>query len=185
MDLEKTYDKIYRYVYFRVGDRMIAEDITQESFLRFIGKYGSLHDYEIKYLYTIARNLCIDEDRRIKPEPITDEIEDTAGTGGISEESIMVRQALDKLSEEEREIILLKHVNGENIATISKALGISRFALYRKIKNAEDRPDDKGEHKRRKGKLFCKDPCRKHILSLYSSFISRSVFVIFRNKMGI
>jgi len=57
MDLEKTYDKIYRYVYFRVGDRMIAEDITQESFLRFIGKYGSLHDYEIKYLYTIARNM--------------------------------------------------------------------------------------------------------------------------------
>ena len=59
--------------------------------------------------------------------------------GGISEECIMVRQALDKLSEEDREIILLKHVNGENIATISKALGISRFALYRKIKNAEDR----------------------------------------------
>ena len=63
MDLEKTYDKIYRYVYFRVGDRMIAEDITQESFLRFIGKYGNFHDYEIKYLYTIARNLCIDKTR--------------------------------------------------------------------------------------------------------------------------
>ena len=130
MDLEKAYDKIYRYVYFRVSDRMIAEDITQETFLRFLGKNGALHEYDIKYLYTIARNLCIDEYRRVKPEPITE---------GISEESIMVRQALSKLSEEDREIILLRHVNGEDAGTISKALGISRFALYRRLKAAEDR----------------------------------------------
>ncbi len=139
MDLEKAYDKIYRYVYFRVSDRMIAEDITQEAFLRFIGKYGSPREYEIRYLYTIARNLCIDEYRRIKPESISEEMEETAAEGGISDESIMVRQALSNLSEEDREIILLRHVNGEDVGTISKALGISRFALYRKIKNIEER----------------------------------------------
>ena len=139
MDLEKAYDKIYRYVYFRVSDRMIAEDITQETFLRFLGKNGALHEYDIKYLYTIARNLCIDEYRRVKPEPITEEIEEMPAPEGISEESIMVRQALSKLSEEDREIILLRHVNGEDAGTISKALGISRFALYRRLKAAEDR----------------------------------------------
>ena len=57
MDLEKTYDKIYRYVYFKVNDRAIAEDITQEAFLRFIGKYGDLGKGDIKYLYTIARRI--------------------------------------------------------------------------------------------------------------------------------
>ena len=138
MDLEKAYDKIYRYVYFRVSDRMIAEDITQETFLRFLGKNGTLHEYDIKYLYTIARNLCIDEYRRGKPEPITEEIEETAASEGIPEESIMIRQALSKLSEEDKEIILLRHVNGEDVGTISKALGISRFALYRRLKNAEE-----------------------------------------------
>ena len=139
MDLEKAYDTIYRYVYFRVSDRMIAEDITQETFLRFLGKNGALHEYDIKYLYTIARNLCIYEYRRVKPEPITEEIEEMPAPEGISEESIMVRQALSKLSEEDREIILLRHVNGEDAGTISKALGISRFALYRRLKAAEDR----------------------------------------------
>ena len=66
MDLENTYDKIYRYVYFRIKDQTVAEDITQETFLRFISQKGNIHDYEMKYLYTIARNQCIDEFRRLK-----------------------------------------------------------------------------------------------------------------------
>ncbi|MCR4897306.1 MAG: RNA polymerase subunit sigma-24, partial [Lachnospiraceae bacterium] len=40
MDFEKAYDKIYKYAYFRVGDRATAEDITQEAFLRFLANYG-------------------------------------------------------------------------------------------------------------------------------------------------
>ncbi len=35
MDLEEQYDKIYRYCYFKVRRRETAEDITQETFLRF------------------------------------------------------------------------------------------------------------------------------------------------------
>ena len=58
MDLENAYDKIYRYVYFRIQNQTVAEDITQETFLHFISQKGNIHDYEMKYLYTIARNLC-------------------------------------------------------------------------------------------------------------------------------
>ena len=135
MEIEQYYDKIYRYCYFKVNNKTLAEDLTQETFLRFLGADCVYPD---RYLYTIAKNLCIDEYRRVKPEPITEEIEETAASEGIPEESIMIRQALSKLSEEDREIILLRHVNGEDVGTISKALGISRFALYRRLKNAEE-----------------------------------------------
>ena len=35
MDIEEQYDKIYRYCYFKLYDKQLAQDITQEAFLRF------------------------------------------------------------------------------------------------------------------------------------------------------
>jgi len=58
-DLEELYDKIYRYCYMKLGHRHIAEDITQETFLRFLSdrRYQEM-GRELAYLYTIARNQC-------------------------------------------------------------------------------------------------------------------------------
>ncbi len=39
VDIEEQYDKIYRYCYFRLRSRQTAEDITQETFLRYLEKY--------------------------------------------------------------------------------------------------------------------------------------------------
>lgn len=70
-DLDDAYDKIYRYCYFKVRHRQIAEDITQQTFL-------NLFEYEKKenvknplaFLYTVAGNLCMDEFRRQKRETL-------------------------------------------------------------------------------------------------------------------
>ena len=35
-DIEKQYDKIYRYCYFKVKNASVAEDLTQETFLKFL-----------------------------------------------------------------------------------------------------------------------------------------------------
>ena len=140
MDLEKTYDKIYRYVYFKMKDQTVAEDITQETFLRFISQKGSIQGYEIKYLYTSARNLCIDEYRRVKPDSLSESYEETiSAKDDLLEDRIAVRDAVAKLPVEDQEILLLRYVNNESVGTISKTLGISRFALYRRLKSAEDK----------------------------------------------
>lgn len=140
MDLENAYDKIYRYVYFKMKNQTIAEDITQETFLRFISKNGNHHNYEIKYLYTIARNLCIDEYRRIKPDPLPEGFDERLATSNVNmEESMLVHEALSKLPLEDQELLLLRHVNNETVGTISKALQVSRFAVYRRLKSAEER----------------------------------------------
>lgn len=55
MDVAEQYDKIYRYCYFRLSNKQLAEDITQETFLRFFGQDINLdNDKKLPYLYKIA-----------------------------------------------------------------------------------------------------------------------------------
>ena len=142
MDLEEVYDKIYRYCYFRLRRRELAEDVTQEVFLRFFESGCVNVGKDLHYLYTIARNLCIDEFRRRKSEPLDDEISD-----GFSEEdmleNIAVRAALSQLDEADRELLLLRYVNEVPIAVIGKIYGISRFAVYRRAAQAVKRLKEK------------------------------------------
>lgn len=65
MELEELYDRIYRYCYFHIGRKELAEDLTQETFLRFFHRNPSLHpEKQLAYLYTIAKNLCTDAYRK-------------------------------------------------------------------------------------------------------------------------
>ena len=52
---------------------------------------------------------------------------------------MVVRSALDRLEESERELLLLRYVNELPVAAIGAILGISRFAAYRKITSASKR----------------------------------------------
>ena len=138
-DLEEQYDKIYRYCYFKVHQREAAEDITQETFLRFyerFGHYGS--DFTLQYLYRIAHNLCVDRYRKGEETEFTEEI----AIEGHEEQvltKVSVREALSRLSEEEKELLLLRYVNEVPMASMCKLYGISRFAMYRKLKHATGR----------------------------------------------
>lgn len=142
-DIEEQYDKIYRYCYFKVHRQEVAEDITQETFLRFYEKYGHYgNDWTLQYLYKIAHNLCIDEFRRKQPEALTEEGVEL----GIVEEpqtqvirNMVIREAMMTLSKEEQELILLRYVNEVPIIAIAKFYEISRFALYRKLKVATEK----------------------------------------------
>lgn len=136
-DLEELYDKIYRYCYMRTRNQQMAEDITQETFLRFI----ETEDYQemgrrLPYLYTIARNLCIDFYRRREPASL-ETVADWLLLSQDMEDGILLRlnlqQALMELLPEEQELIFLRYVNELSVGQISRIMGISRFALYRKL----------------------------------------------------
>ncbi|MCR5390003.1 MAG: sigma-70 family RNA polymerase sigma factor [Lachnospiraceae bacterium] len=136
MDIESYYDKIYRYIYFKVNNKTLAEDLTQETFLRFLR--SDCNEPE-RYLYTIAGNLCIDEYRRIKP--VYTEDEDITQVEEGFEEEILEKQlwinALKNLSDEDCEMVILRFVNDEPIGEIAKLYGISRFALTRRLNKAK------------------------------------------------
>ena len=137
-DIKEQYDKIYRYCYFKLSDRDLAEDITQETFLKFYEHYDFLSETKsLKYLYTIAGNLCIDEYRRTKPTNLEEDYE-----GPIHEdrviENMSIKNALSKLTDEEREILLLRYANDVQVSVIGKIYKISRFAARRKILSAKE-----------------------------------------------
>ena len=140
IDLKQQYDKIYRYCWLRVHNRETAEDLTQETFLRYLEKpqyHGTNHSLQL--LYTIAGNLCKDHYKK-KTEADISEYEDileATGTGSSLEseaaDRITLSQALEALSQEDRELLLLRYVNEVPVNVISRILGISRFAVYRRI----------------------------------------------------
>ena len=135
MDIEEQYDKIYRYCYFKMYDDQMAQDITQETFLRFCKQGLNLgSDKELPYLYTIAKNLCIDHFRKRTVESleeITEEVIDDPTEDLIS--NLTLRMTISKLPEDEQELIFLRYVNEVSITTICKITGLSRFAVYRKL----------------------------------------------------
>ena len=139
IDIEEQYDKIYRYCYFKLHNRELAEDITQEAFLRYLERYNCTTTVSaLKCLYTIARNLCTDEYRKQKPEAIDDFMQCT----DMEEElirNLTVKDALYKLTSEEQELLLLRFVNELPVAVIGKMFGISRFSVYRRIIAASNR----------------------------------------------
>jgi RNA polymerase sigma-70 factor (ECF subfamily) len=137
MDIDKAYDKLYRYIFFKIHSREVSEDITQETFLRYIGRYGQNGSYNMKLMYTIARNLCIDEYRKDKTLPLPDDHEFTQDTQEYDfSEKLILDEALSALPEEDRELLLLRYVNGEAVSTISDLYKCSRFSTYRKLKTA-------------------------------------------------
>ena len=133
IDLDEHYDKIYRYCYFKVKNQYVAEDITQETFLRFM---ESSHYKDVgrplAYMYTIARNLCMDEFRKVP----TEELKEDMKQGGFEDavvEKENLKQAMKALTNEEQELLLLRYVNEISFSDLSKLYGKSRFALYREL----------------------------------------------------
>ena len=133
IDIDEQYDKVYRYCYFRVKNQHLAEDITQETFLRFF-ESSSYKDAgrPLAYLYTVARNLCIDEFRKVHTEELKEEIVQNGFEDAVVEKENL-QQAMATLSKEEQELILLRYVNEVSFADLSKMYGKSRFALYREL----------------------------------------------------
>lgn len=136
MDIEEQYEKLYRYCYAKVHQRELAEDITQEAFLRFLESRHYVNTGKsLQYLYTIARNLCIDAYRKKKTVSIEGDVKDISADDHMTMQ-ISVRMALSKLTEEDRELLLLRYVNEVPVSVIGGLFGISRFTVYRKLLQA-------------------------------------------------
>ena len=136
LELNEQYDKIYKYCYFKVKNKDIAEDLTQETFLKYFSQTSYISKGKLlAYLYTIARNQCIDYYKKIKTEQISDEIM-APNTIATFETSLAVKQAVARLTDEQQELILLKFTNELGIGEIANIVNLSRFAVYRKLNSA-------------------------------------------------
>lgn len=152
INISEQYDKIYRYCYFKLKNQYLAEDITQETFLRFL-ESSSYKDVgrPLAYLYTIAKNLCTDEFRKTPIEELKEDIVQKGFEEGVIQKHTL-RQAMESLTGEEKELLLLRYVNEVAFSDLCRLYGKSRFALYRELskitKKLERRISDETETKR-------------------------------------
>lgn len=147
----RYYDDIYYFCCYQTGSREDAYDLAQDTFLRFI-KYVDHYQYRnLKgYLLTIAMNLCRDYLRnasqtlgRIDPlESIEHEISsdsadasDPSGSTVLSENTLLLFDALSKLPESQREAVLLHHFYGYKNREIAQMTGASCDAVKSRIRD--------------------------------------------------
>jgi RNA polymerase sigma-70 factor, ECF subfamily len=149
---------VYNFILRFVRDGHQAEDVLQETFLRLI---KSADNYEktakfTTWMYTIARNLCVDAARRGKHRkaasldaPIGSE-EDGAslmdfvadGGAGVDRQTInrelalRIRKAVDELPDEQREIFLLREVSDLQFNEIARIVGIPENTVKSRMRYA-------------------------------------------------
>ena len=135
LELKDQYDKIYTFCYFKVKNREIAEDLTQETFLKYFSSTSYLEKgKQLAYMYTIAKNNCNDYFKKTTNEELKEDsiIQDNSKN---IETTVTVKEEVLKLSLENQELILLRFTNDMRISEIADFLGISRFAVNRKLKS--------------------------------------------------
>jgi RNA polymerase sigma factor (sigma-70 family) len=147
-------EKLYTSIYFLVKDKYLAEDIFQDVFIRIIdtirsGRYTEEGKF-LPWAMRIAHNLCVDHFRKVKRTPIirNSEDQDIFEVLNFTEDSAedkmiksqshsRVKDMLDLLPEDQREVIILRHygdMSFKEIATVTNcsintALGRMRYGL--------------------------------------------------------
>ena len=143
----KAFDEVFRQYYGRVSNfirsliksQSVAEDIAQDVFVNLWNSRHALSEVRSlnSYIYTIARNLCTDFCRARQTVPL-EQAEQIPSEDRDEPQAVRIalEQALERLPEEERELIFLRYTNEMPVAEIAEILGISRFAVYRQERRA-------------------------------------------------
>jgi RNA polymerase sigma-70 factor (ECF subfamily) len=140
-------DALFAYAFKQVGDSQAAEDLVAETFKRFLialERGGGPKEHLKAYLYRITHNLITDLYRR-EPPPSLELDEDRMGeeNGDPSlivsdlQDADIVRKALKLLSPEQRQVIVLRFLEGwtsQEIAhSMDKSLGAVKALQHRGI----------------------------------------------------
>lgn len=146
-------DQLYRFIYFKVGNREEAEDLCSAMFLKtwhYILENSLKNQKTLKALfYKISRNLIIDHYRKTKGKEtmsldddngvkLTDEKQSLNHDLELKADLLVLESKLPELKDEYREIIILRFINELSIKEIAEILdksrGNIRVLIYRALK---------------------------------------------------
>ena len=121
------------------GDSSLAEDLTQEVFLRVVRGLDGYDERsrEISWIFRIARNVLVDRHRARVRSPQGASLRDAAVVSRPATQvlSAILDEALARLPEEEREAFLMREVGGLGYHDIAEASGATpdaaRMRIYR------------------------------------------------------
>jgi len=135
---ETYFAKMYNFVYVHVGDRTAAEDLAAEVFEQ---ACKGIHRFQYRgvpfssWLYRIAHNLMVDFLKRrvrapsrsleaggVPPTPVRDATDAIAARDELS-------RAMQNLTGEQQQVIVLRHLEGHNVASAAQIMGKKEIAI--------------------------------------------------------
>jgi RNA polymerase sigma-70 factor (ECF subfamily) len=142
---DRYVDTVFRFIYFRVGNRPLAEDLTSDTFLRALKRISSFtwqgRDLGA-WLVTLARNLVADHFKsgRYRLEVTTGDVLDAdredRGPEGSPETAVVdhitnvaLLTAVKQLNPEQQECIVLRFLQGFSVAETAQAMGKNEGAI--------------------------------------------------------
>ncbi|WP_085942318.1 RNA polymerase sigma factor [Actinomycetospora chiangmaiensis] len=140
---DRYHDVVFRFVFYRLGDRGVAEDLTQETFVRAFRRISSV-SYQGRdigaWFVTIARNLVLDhvKSSRYRLEQATPEITDVAPDqhrpgpeseviAGATHEELL--RCVAKLGDDQQECITLRFLQGLSVSETAHIMGRNEGAV--------------------------------------------------------
>ena len=156
--LERHERKIFNFIFRFVRDRELANDLLQETFLRVV-KNAKRYSRKAKFttwLYTIARNQCIDALRRLQHrrhkslgqptgkdadgptllERVAGKSPDGLERTDAHQISARVSAAIDELSEEQREVFVMREIMQLKFKEIADVVGTSENTIKSRMRYA-------------------------------------------------
>lgn len=138
---ERHVDPIYRYIYMRLRNPADAEDLTGQVFLKMI---DALPAYRLQgvpfstWLYRIAHNLVVDRYRRAGRAPIelSEQLPDSGPFGlpevrlQTSEDRRRLAAAIGRLTDDQRQVILLRFIENVEVEQIARIMNRTRGAIH-------------------------------------------------------
>jgi len=144
------FDRIYNYLHVSVRNRLDAEDLTTQTFVKMLESIGRFRWQSAPFsawLFRIAHNLAIDHFRarnRLQPaedasEPDTESSAEEQALNAIGQEGML--ELIDRLSAEQRQVLALKFLygfgNAETAAILDKSEGAVKSLQHRALSSLE------------------------------------------------
>jgi RNA polymerase sigma-70 factor (ECF subfamily) len=131
------HEHIFRFIWSRVHDPDLAEDLTGEVFVRMVTALSSYHDRSLPFrawLYRIARNLVIDWYRKksrqmsvpLDAQRVAGNLIESQSPEETTEQALTlerVRQALERIDPTQREVVELRFLAGLSLKDVALAIG--------------------------------------------------------------
>ena len=136
------YDQIYKFCYWKTYSAVDAQDITQDTFIRFMDAAQTYSDIESPkaLLYTIAHHLCLNWLKKVPPdsldelrwdqEPAAEDFADHAV------QKIYLSTVIAALPNQQQEVLLLRYGQDLKVGEIAEILGLSRFQVMYRVRGA-------------------------------------------------
>lgn len=156
--VERHEKSVHAFVWDKIGDFHYAEEITQDAFLSAYENLSTLREPSrfLSWVYAIANNLCLKWIDKQKSEAHLQSLEDTpmeeiaeaTYTDYVSEQretettehrTEIVKKFLEKLSESERTVMVLRYLGEMTTQEISEVLGVSTEAIRVRLHRAKKR----------------------------------------------